>query len=298
MIKQKDGFLGQRSIVLPLMIREMEAHDPLISSLYITDIGYYPHAKHHYRERKEPIPQYVLLYCFEGRGHYRINSEAYSIHANQYCILPAGKTHVYWSDETDPWTLYWVHFTGDHAIFFSEGAEKPQNIQPCTNSRIRERNHIFEEIFATLEDGCYKENLRYASSLLHYYLASMRYLTLFRNADNRKENEERDIVSAAIHYMQENLEKKLTLADLSTYSGYSTSYLSKLFKRKTGQSPLNYFNLLKIRFACRILKDTDMKINQICFKIGIIDSYYFSRFFSKIMGMPPMAYRKKAKLLL
>ena len=63
MIRQKDGFQGERQIVLPPVIVEMERKDPLVSSLYVTDIGYYPNATNHYRARKQPIDQYVLIYC-------------------------------------------------------------------------------------------------------------------------------------------------------------------------------------------------------------------------------------------
>ena len=38
-----------------------------------------------------------------------------------------------------------------------------------------------------------------------------------------------------------------------------------------------------------------MKINQVCYKIGIEDTYYFSRLFSKVMGMPPREYKKMKK---
>lgn len=48
--------------------------------------------------------------------------------------------------------------------------------------------------------------------------------------------------------------------------------------------------------ACLLLDTTDMKINQICYKIGIEDTYYFSRLFSKIMGMSPREYRKSKRL--
>ena len=58
------------------------------------------------------------------------------------------------------------------------------------------------------------------------------------------------------------------------------------------QPPLNYFNLMKIKEACRSLDQTDMKINQICHKIGIAVCYYFSRLFSKIMGLSPREYRE------
>ena len=63
MMKQKEGFCGERSVVLPPMAIEMEQHDPLVSSLYITDIGYYPRASLHGRSRQQPISEYPHLLC-------------------------------------------------------------------------------------------------------------------------------------------------------------------------------------------------------------------------------------------
>jgi AraC-like DNA-binding protein len=95
--------------------------------------------------------------------------------------------------------------------------------------------------------------------------------------------------------MKENIEKHLTLQDIADYLGYSPSYFSMLFKKKTGHSPLAYLNLLKIQQACLLLDTTDMKINQISYKVGIEDAYYFSRFFSKTMGISPKEYRELKK---
>ena len=61
MVKLKDGFTGERALVLPRIIVDKMEEDPLTSMLHITDIGYYPKAKHHFRERKEPINQYVFI---------------------------------------------------------------------------------------------------------------------------------------------------------------------------------------------------------------------------------------------
>lgn len=68
MVKLKDGFTGERALVLPRIIVDKMEEDPLTSMLHITDIGYYPKAKHHFRERKEPINQYVFIYCIDGGG--------------------------------------------------------------------------------------------------------------------------------------------------------------------------------------------------------------------------------------
>ena len=46
MVKLKDGFTGERALVLPRIIVDKMEEDPLTSMLHITDIGYYPKAKH------------------------------------------------------------------------------------------------------------------------------------------------------------------------------------------------------------------------------------------------------------
>lgn len=46
MVKLKNGFTGERALVLPRMIVDKLEEDPLTSMLHITDIGYYPKAKH------------------------------------------------------------------------------------------------------------------------------------------------------------------------------------------------------------------------------------------------------------
>lgn len=290
-MKQKDGFSGERSIVLPQMILEMEATDPLVSSLYVTDIGYYPHAESHYRQRTEPIAQHVLIYCVDGEGWFRIDGKEHAVRANQYFILPAGKPHAYGSGTANPWTIYWIHFMGPHADIYASGALLPQDVRPGLHSRINYRNSIFEEMFNTLYGGYNRESLRYVSSLLHYYLASMRYISTYRGAGNA--TEENNVAAAAMHYMRENVEKRLSLAAIAAYAGYSPSHFSALFKRQTGRRPMEYFNGMKMEEACRMLRETDMRVNQICHKVGFDDCYYFSRLFSRAVGMAPKAYRAR-----
>lgn len=301
MTGRKDGFQGEWQVVLPPMIVEMEKNDRLASSLYVTDIGYYPCASHHYRDRKVPIGQYILIYCVNGNGWYRVNGCEHQVGKGQFFILPPDVPHAYGASKGDSWTIYWVHFSGEYAEVYAEGMQTPQNINVTTNSRIMDRINIFEEILLTLQSGDSLEDLRYASSLLHHFLASMRYLGQFRKSQRPEEQHchtsqtatDADIIcDRTIHFLKENIENRISLQNIIDYTGYSQSHLSALFKKHTGMSPLAYFNRLKIERACQLLKDTDLKVNQICLKLGIDDQYYFSRLFSKAMGISPTAYRE------
>ena len=277
--------------MLPPAIVELEEQDDFCQGLFITDIGYYPKAEHHHRIREKGVGQYVLIYCVDGSGFYVVDGKRHEVKKNQYFILPIGKPHEYGSTEGHFWTVYWLHFCGKAAHVFAEGAATPQTINVTMQSRISERINIFDEILTTLHFGDSIEDLRYASSLLAHFLASMRYLGQFRRA---KASAEKDIVEQAIHYMRENIENRITMAEVLRYVGYSQSHFSTVFKKKTGMSPLSYFNRLKVEHACKLLKTTDLKVNMICYKVGIEDPLYFSRLFSKVMGMSPSEFRIKS----
>ena len=290
-MKIRNGFKGEQSIVLPQAIIKLMEDDPLASSIYITDIGYYPKAWHHYRSRKKPIDQYVFIYCVNGKGWFEVNDKRYDVKTNQYFILPAGISHTYAADENDPWTIYWIHFYGSLAKHYATDCISPLNVTPSMASRINTRINLFEEIFNTLKSSFAIENIRYAMATFQHYLASLRFIQQYRDA-NDKTAHGNDIVNVVTHF----IERHLTLKEIADFSGLSPSRLSTVFKERTGHSPLNYFNFMKMRKACNFLDNTDLKLNQISLKLGIDDPYYFSRLFSHIMGVSPKAYRNRNKV--
>lgn len=297
MPKLQSGFKGERSIVLPKLVRNICQNDIFLSQLYITDIGYYPNAVYHYRERPKGVAQWILIYCLKGSGWYSVRGHHYEVKENQWFVIPKNEPHVYASNDDNPWTIYWIHFTGTMAAVYGSDHYVPSDINAYTTARITDRINIFEEIFLTLSDNYSVDNLRYASSLLYRFLATFCYLGHFRKYNAQSNRiDTHNITNMAVRFMNENIEKRLTLTQIADYIGYSISQFSLIFRNSTGQSPLNYFNTLKIQRACELLETTNMKINQLCSKVGIDDSYYFSRLFTKIIGVSPKMYRERAHL--
>lgn len=293
MIKLKEGFSGERAIVLPdSVVRDMERH-PLSAALHITDMGYYPQALHHYRERREPITQNILIYCTAGRGWFETDGRRHAVEHDQCFVLPAGVPHRYGADEAEPWSIYWIHFKGTLAQSYAERLPVPTRIAPSEDSRISERLELFEEIYRILETGYSKDNLLYACTALHHFLGTVCYVQAYRQVKGAPRPD--NIVETTLHFMKENIEKKLTVQELATHVGYSVSHFTGIFRKATGYPPIDYYNRLKIQHACHLLDFTDMHINQVCHKSGIPDCYYFTRVFTKIMGVSPKEYRLMQK---
>lgn len=292
MLKIKEGFNGERALVIPKMIIDYMEQDAFCRYLHITDIGYYPHARHHFRERVTPLSQYVFIYCVEGKGWYEINHSRHEISANQFFILPSGIPHSYGSDKNNPWTIYWMHFKGDMAGRYADGLDCTREILPSHNSRIQDRIGLFEEIFFTLKSGYAIENLRYANSILHHFLGSLRYISQFRLAKSHNaDTAGYDTSKHAVKFMKENIGRRITLSEIAEYTGYTPNHFTTIFHKAIGYSPLAYFNLLKMQTAVQMLESTDMKINQIAAKLGYDDTSYFTRLFTKIIGISPKKYR-------
>jgi len=289
--RKKDGFNGQKAIVLPRKIVESCVASPVIRNLFITDIGFYPKAKYHYRKRQHGSSQHILIYCTDGAGWFELNGQTINVEQGQFLYIPAGMPHVYGSRENDPWSIYWLHFKGEQSAHLETLLTGTHNPSYCRSvSYSEERIKLFDRIYATLETGYSADNLTYVNMCLWHFLSSFCYSDIFLLPQRQ---EYKDIMDIAIEYMRENLHRPLQLQELASHIHISVSYFSALFKKKTGYPPLEYFNHIKIQKACQYLQFTKMHIKEIAYKIGIDDPFYFSRLFANMMGIAPAEYRQK-----
>ena len=289
-MKKQDGFPGQLSYVVPTKILELVTRNPLISDLYFTDIGYYPQASHHFREREKGVPQAILIYNVEGKGLITIGPASFEIPPDHFFIIPSDMPHAYYADDQDPWSIYWIHFTGSKSGLFSRIALHPIPIGRSKVSRINERLELFSEIFKNLDRGFSIEALEYTNLCMSHLLASFTHVGQFRLIN---EGRGKDPVGQCINFMLEHLNRKLKLEDMASEVSLSASHFSRLFTKRTGHSPIDYFIQLKTQRACRMLDNTDWSIAEVARETGFEDQFYFSRQFRKVMNMSPREYRKR-----
>jgi len=293
-IKKQDGFQSQKLIVLPEHILAEYAAHPLIRSLYITDIGYFPQALHHYRERPEGSLSYIIMYCIAGEGWVRLNqNKLHLMHKGSIIVIPANTPHAYGSSESHPWTIYWFHMRGENAPTFFEGIDSftaPSQVSVEKSTQIIE---LFHESYELLEKGYSLNHIIYVSQLACHLAALIRF-----SQQQPKMSKSRQIkhdIEESLQYMSTHIEQQVTLQELAEQAKLSVPHYSMLFKDATGYSPIDYFLRLKIQRACQYLDLTDQSIKEISHQLSFQDPYYFSRIFKKIIGKSPSAYRDTRK---
>ena len=289
--RKREGFDGQRLIVLPKKIAtDFLTKDPITRQVHITDIGYYPRARFHYVERPHGIGQHIIIYCVEGSGWIEINKRKVDILPSQFIAIPANTPHKYAANEKDPWTIYWIHFKGETAAYIIDLIlQHTKDYKPhltYNENRIR----LFEEICSNLERGYSNDNLRYVNMTFSHFLSSLLYEDKFNYVESKGKH---DVIASTIELMQKKMHTVITLKEFARFANLSVSHFSAIFHEKTGYSPIEYFNHLKIQKACQYLLFTSLRIKEIAQELGIEDAYYFSRMFSKVMGVSPNHYREK-----
>lgn len=292
--RRRDGFDGEKLISLPPgILRDIVQKNPALFQLYITHIGYFPKALFHYRERRKGCEDNILIYCVQGKGHYVIADKKFEVCANQYILLPATDQYIrYWADHEDPWTIYWVHFTGPVVHSLNQSLQILPEKGPTQLAFHEKVLDMWHKIYQTLEMGYSLENLANANMCIYYFVAMLLYPEKHFGEDDIGKP---DLVADTIRNMRLNLDKKLSVEDMAKQHQLSCSHFSMLFRKGTGMAPMDYFIHLKIQKACQLIYTNDSKIKEIAMSLGYDDPFYFSRVFKKNMGQSPEQYKSTAK---
>ena len=285
--------LGRQRIELPKSVLKSRVQtNPCLKQMYICGLGYYPKAEGHYTYRKKGLSENFLFYCVDGHGWYKIGDKQFKVGPNEFFVLPQNEEHAYGSDENNPWSIYWIHFGGEGLPYFNKLHVVQNHFKPTYVKSTGDLFTLFSRMYKTLELGYSIDNLIFANMCLTHFLSLFVYNGKHYPVDDHAK---KDCIDSAILYMQEHINENISLNDLSSHYHYSASRFSNLFKIKTGYAPIDYFIQMKMQKASQELDFTDKSVKDVAMSLGFDDPYYFSRRFSKIIGLSPTKYRSIKK---
>lgn len=235
----------------------------------------------------------VLHIVTSGTGTLVYNDKIYQLYKGDIFLLQRGMHVLYYASSHDPWTYYWVGFSGKLAMDF---LNRTQLVDTCViqNEDTTEISHLIYQMcqravsynISVSDDISLLSELYRLLSLLHHY---------FPRAFKVTHNEMYKTVREAIQYMHQNYMKSIKVQDISRHVNVSRSYLYKIFMKNVDQSPQQYLIQLRMYHAARLIKETDKQNQEIAYLVGYKDPLRFAKSFKKHLGITATDYRKKFK---
>lgn len=100
------------------------------------------------------------------------------------------------------------------------------------------------------------------------------------------------IYAHAIAYIHQHYKAKIRLEDICNFCHCSKSYISHMFKKRTGCSVSNYIMQLRLEKAKKLLEREHITVKAAAEAVGFPEPYYFSNSFKKYFNIAPSAIRK------
>ena len=120
------------------------------------------------------------------------------------------------------------------------------------------------------------------------------YAETFENEIFKKEEIKVNGILRVLEYISKKFGTDIQMKDLAKIAMCSERHLARNFKKITGQTVSGYIQKQRIINSCRLLKNTDMQINEIASAVGFNDCSFFIRTFRKTAGCTPKEYRKES----
>ncbi|MBP1972673.1 helix-turn-helix domain-containing protein [Cohnella thailandensis] len=111
---------------------------------------------------------------------------------------------------------------------------------------------------------------------------------------SRSDAQVKRMIEQAMIYLQENYMADISLDNCAEHAGCNPFFLSKAFKQVTGKNFIDYLTELRTDKAKELLRDTELRINEVAERVGYQHSY-FNRIFKKMEGMTPSRYRELSR---
>ena len=93
------------------------------------------------------------------------------------------------------------------------------------------------------------------------------------------------------NFIKENYSLPIRLDDISSLLHVNSSYLSRLYKKETGDSIITALNKYRISKAKELLKGGEHLVSEVGYMVGIEDPAYFANVFTKYTGVSPKSYK-------
>lgn len=249
-----------------------------------------------------------LFIVLSGQGVQWLNGEEYPVAAGDVYLLQGKQVHYFHDRQHlelmnvmyDPKKLALPEnelrrMSGYCSMFMLEPTYRKEH---SFASRLHLQQQPLAHVQALCEDiqqECEAKSAGFEVMARARLLILIAYLSRAYSQTDTVESQSLIRVGNVISSLEKDFSKDWKLEELSKMSHMSNSTLLSVFRKATGQTPIEYLVNLRIQRAMDLLRQTDLTVTEIAFEVGFNDSNYFTRKFRGVNQITPTQFRSEQK---
>lgn len=228
-----------------------------------------------------------------GAGYIETNGKTLLVSEGSVFFFYPYQEVKYYPDPENPWIYFWFEFNGETAKDLLQASgidEKTMLLRPAYIEEIKDLIYRLLEDDTKFPDEA--RELFVSSSLLTIF----GYLISEQKESHREKGKgSKERLHAIVSYLDEHFcDEGLSLKDVASKFYLTQQYVTRLFKKEMGISPLQYVIDLRMKKAIEMLSYHNFSIAEISDALGYKSQFYFCREFKKRFNVPPSKYKSLA----
>lgn len=231
---------------------------------------------------------YQVLFPYRGAMRLNIVGERTTVGMAHWALLPAGIEHVFWADQPNSFLV--VDLATPVLAAHAERAAVPVPadlaLRPIDGRLAALAALLQSEVRAgSLAEPLLAEALaRYVTTAVLLAAAPGRPLPAPPEPSQRLAERVRD-------FLEQQALGPLTLEAVAAAAGASVAHVQRSFRAAYGLTVIEYLQLLRVRRAQALLRESDMPVEAVAAAVGFASASYFTRLFTRLTGAGPARFR-------
>ncbi|WP_138431370.1 AraC family transcriptional regulator [Fodinibius saliphilus] len=261
----------------------------------------------HFYDQLHHHPELQLVYILEGTGDLFIGDSITTFKPGNLFLFGSNQSHIlksdnkYFQDDCQQLSRsvsIFFHKTSLGKGFFdiSETAIikkliKRANRGLAFSSEVAQK--IGNRMQALLNISGFDRFLE-TLSILHDLSQTEKYAYLAQQSSTHPpDDKESERINNIINYILNHYKEDIKLETIAEVANYSKTSFCRFFKKRTRKTFTQFLNEVRIAQACKLLRNTDLNISQICYESGFNNVSNFNRQFKRITDTTPRKYADK-----
>ncbi|MDF2985687.1 MAG: hypothetical protein K0R50_1197 [Eubacterium sp.] len=231
-----------------------------------------------------------LTYIDKGKMYTEIDNKTILLEQGDVIFYNLNQFHTQWCDSNQSVSFITLTFDMDidPAVLFGRSHAVDNEIKALLQKIIFEKEN----------------NSLYSEDLILCYLKEF-IIKLVRNLLLEKTIVQQDsevrtriddtIIEKCIDFIEKNIENKISVPEVARSIPISPSYLTLIFRKKTGVTVVDYINNFRLEKSKELINTSSLNFSQISEKLGYSSIHYFSRQFKLKYGISPSEYSRAIK---